>query len=99
MILESTSPLSQKKILSDKQLDELPNYQSKQYLPPENTTGFALVLVRLCISGTTVGYLAIFAVSLQVYLGQWQHKPEQQGDFLNQTTAEKPHFRTDQDTN
>lgn len=100
MILKSTFPLSQKQILSDKQLDEFPNYWPKQYLPPENTAGFALVLVHVCTSGTTVGYLAVFAVSFQVYSEQWHHDPEKRGDLLNsQMTAEEPDFRTDQDTN
>lgn len=33
--------------------------------------------------GSTMGYQADFAVSLQVYSEQWPHKPEKQGDFLN----------------
>lgn len=87
--------MSQKEILSDKQLDELPNDRSKKYLPPENTSRVALILVDLCTCGTTTGYVAVFAVSLQVYLEQWHHEPEKQGDFLsNQMKAEEPNFRT-----
>lgn len=74
MILKSTFPLSQKELLSDKQHDELPNCWRKQYLPQEDTTGSALVLFHLCTFGTTIGYLAVFAVSLQVYSEQQHHE-------------------------
>jgi len=67
--------MSQKDILSDKKLDKLPNYRSNQYLPPENTTGFASVFVHLHTYGTTIGYLAVFAVSVPLYSEQWHRKP------------------------